>query len=360
MITTLTLTNFRNHKSTRIKTQGAKHIILFGANGSGKTNIIEAISLLSAGAGLRRAEMTDLPAFESDAGFGIHAELECGNTAATAAGAGDARRAVKINGRDSSLAELLKIIKPIWLTPREDGLFYGAAENRRAFFDHLIAGFSPSHAGRLGRLSKLISERAAALRAEAEPGWLSAIEENLMQTAAAVAAERVKYCAELNHFFNAESEFGRNAITVSGWLEDRILAGEPISKIETDYAEYLADNRILMSDRQIFDGPQKSDFKVLGMDLNRPAHLCSTGQQKMILLSLALSHAKLLSALFGVSPVILLDEVAAHLDNDTRAKLLAEFGKTNSQIWMTGVSASAFASLPEAVFIEIEDGGVKE
>ncbi|MDR0449184.1 MAG: AAA family ATPase [Rickettsiales bacterium] len=360
MIASLTLTNFRNHKSTRIKTMGAKHIVLFGANGSGKTNIIEAISLLAPGAGLRRAELSDFQTFESGAGFGVHAELESGDTAATAAAIDAPRRAIKINGQDSSLAELLKIIKPVWITPREDGLFYGGASDRRAFFDHLIAGFSPSHAGRVSRLAKLTAERAAALRGGAEDGWLSAIEENLMQTASSVAAERVKYCAELNHFFGAESGFGKNALAPSGWLEDRIAAGEPISKIETDYARYLSENRILVADRQIMDGPHKSDFKVLSVDMNRPAHLCSTGQQKMILLSLALSHARLIAAIFGAAPVILLDEVAAHLDKDTRAKLLAEFAKIEAQIWMTGTSASSFGGLPGAAFIEIGNGRVME
>lgn len=357
MILTLTLTNFRNHISSRIKTGGARHIVLFGQNGSGKTNIIEAISLLSPGSGLRRADLCDLPGFDSNAAFGIHAALASGDSVATAST--DTKRSVKINTSDAPLSDLAKIIKPLWLTPREDSLFYGASESRRAFFDHLISAFSPAHSGRLSRLSKLISERAAALRTGANDGWLTAIEENLTGTSAAIAADRVKYCAELNHFFNAESQFGKNGITISGWIEDKLITGEPISEIETNYMKYLAENRFLISDRQIFEGPHKSDFKIINMTLNRPAHLCSTGQQKMMLLSLALSHSKLITALTGIAPVILLDEVAAHLDAKTLTKLMSEFGKLNAQVWMTGTSVAPFANLPDAKFIEIENGEIK-
>ncbi|MCL2629555.1 MAG: DNA replication and repair protein RecF [Alphaproteobacteria bacterium] len=346
MITTLTLTNFRNHKSLRVSVGGAKHIVLYGANGAGKTNVIEAISLLGSGSGLRRSELSELSGFGSVEGFGVHAELDSGDVVATACNA--ERRAVKVNGQDSSFAELLRIVKPLWITPREDGLFYGAASDRRAFFDHLISGFSPAHAGRLSRMVKLISERAAAIKSGGDEGWLSAIEENLMQTASAVAAERVKYCGELNYFFKD------NTITVAGWIEDRIIAGEPISEIENEYLKYLSENRALIGDRQIFDGPQKSDFKVASSSLGRAANLCSTGQQKSILLALALAHARLVAAVVGVKPIILLDEVVAHLDDGARARLFDELGRIDAQVWMTGVDSAKFEGLEEKVMAEVK------
>ncbi|MDR2685563.1 MAG: hypothetical protein LBB23_02195 [Rickettsiales bacterium] len=352
MITTLTLTNFRNHKSARISTGDARHIIVHGANGAGKTNILEAISFFAPGTGLRSAEPADIPGFGTADGFGVHAELASGDTIATASG-----RGVKINGEASDFAALSRIIKPIWLTPREDGLFYGAASDRRIFFDHLIGTFSPGHITHLAQYTKLMAERGAALRVGADDNWLGAIEENLAGAAAAIAAERVKYAAELNHFFGEENEFGANALTLSGWLEDRFVAGASTGEIETEWRKYLADNRVLVSGRQIFDGTHRTDFLVLNIGLNRPAHLCSTGQQKMILLSLALSHSRLVRALTGVAPIILLDEVGAHLDTDALARFLSALEKLGVSVWMTGVSDEAFFALPSTFFIKVPFAG---
>ncbi len=359
MIITLTLTNFRNHPTTRIRVDGARHIVLTGENGSGKTNVIEALSLLAPGTGLRRANLSEISTFNSSSGFGVVAELSNGTLVATALSNDSEKRVATIDKQTSAISHFPNVIRLVWITPREDRLFNDSVSDRRSFFDQLITTFDPAHSGRISRLSKLLNERAYALKCGGDSIWLDGIEKHLSETSASIAAARVMYASEINHFFgDASSPFGQNALTVSGWFEDRIIKNKTSIEIESEYIEYLRNNRFLTNDKQIIDGPNKSDIVTWNITLDRPAHLCSTGQQKMILLSLILSHAKLVMTKTGSAPVILLDEVVAHLDPNTRASLFNALNQLNGQTWMTGVDPNLFSGLDGALILNVNNGKI--
>jgi len=379
MIKTLTVSNFRNHESSRVKTGGAKTIIITGPNGSGKTSLLEAISTLSAGSGLRSASVSEmLRILTESASFGVVAELEDGTGISVSWNEDDTYRRAVIDGNAAPLSDLAKSLRMVWLTPKEDRLFYDSASDRRAFFDRLAASFDPAHAGRAARLSKLLSERAFALKSRAGDDWLGAIEKQLAETAVAVAAARVKYVGEINWILRNKEEGIRNknenrqaekssslflipySLMISGLLEQKLSDGQSAMDAEREYLEYLSRERTLVHDKMTIDGAHKSDMTMFNKSLNMNVAMTSTGQQKSALLSLIIAHAKLLAAKTTASPVILLDEAAAHLDADARANLFTELAATNSQVWATGIDKALFEEIKDAVFISCENGRIVE
>ena len=359
MIETLTLTDFRNHSSSRIKTGGARNIVIIGDNGSGKTAILEAVSMFAGNGSLRGATTIEIARDNGSGGFAISAELSDGTALSVTWKAGDAHRRARIDNDAAPLSDLARHLRLVWLTPREDRLFVDGAADRRAFFDRLCASFDATHSGRCARLAKLLAERAYALKNGSDDNWLNPIEKHLAATAVAVASLRVKYSGEINHELSKDENNDSSLITLSGWLEDRLSKGAAASDVEKEYLDYLANNRELIADKMNIDGAHKSDFGMFNSALNKPANMTSTGQQKLMLLSLMCAHARLIKTKTGTAPIILLDEVAAHLDKSARARLFAEFKNLDAQVWATGLDKGTFVSVSDALFITCANGTIQ-
>lgn len=351
MIYQITITNFRNHKQSRIKTDGCKNIIITGVNGAGKTAILEAISLLSGERGLRGVETQMLPRFDGDGGFSVFATTMDDSDVCVFLNSGEINRHAKIDNENVALSELGKKLRIVWLTPREDRIFIESASERRAFFDHLIASFDPSHIGRISRLNKLLSERGGVLKTNADTKWLDALDKQIAATAIAVGAGRIRYASEINYFFES------GAVSVDGMVE-RLILENTAASAENLYFEYLQQNRTLVGDKMVIDGAHKSDFGVFNKLLNLPAAITSTGQQKSILIDLILAHTKLIHIKTGQNPLILLDEAAAHLDDNARRKLFSDLNESAAQVWATGLDENVFLDIPDALFVTCQDGGI--
>ena len=350
MIETITLSDFRNHKTCRIKTHGHRNIIITGPNGAGKTAILEALSMLGGDKGLRNAPMTDILRFDGNGSFYIYANLTDDTEISVYFSSKDTNRRAKIDGTPANLSELSEQLSIIWLTPKEDRIFVDSTSERRSFFDRLVASFDTAHAGRVAKLSKLITERAFAIKNGNDKHWLDALDTQITGTAIAVAAARIQYAGEINYFLK------NCAITVSGFIENTLIEDTNLANVEKKYFEYLQNNRELIGDKMVLDGSHKSDFGVFNKTLNLPAYLTSTGQQKTSLIDLILAHAKLVHAKTSHEPIILLDEAAAHLDSNARKNLFDELKETNAQVWATGLDANVFADVPDAIFVTCANG----
>lgn len=352
MIETLVLTDFRNHIMCRIKTQGRRNVIITGPNGAGKTAILEALSILSGDRGMRGAQMTDVARFDGNGGFSIFANLTDNTELSVSFNAGDANRRAKIDGDSATMVDLASHLPMIWITPHEDRLFVDSASDRRAFFDRLVSSFDSMHVGRVARFSKLLSERAFALKSGYDMHLINVLDDQIAATATAIADARIKYAGELNYFLE------NCAVSVSGMVEQMLIDGRTAGDAERAYREYLGRTREIIGDKMIIDGVHKSDFGVFNKKLNLPAHLTSTGQQKTTLLELILAHAKLLNTRTNHRPFILLDEAVAHLDTNARENLFFELGKANAQVWATGLDADIFRNVPNAVFVSCANGEI--
>lgn len=349
MIQRLTLTDFRNHGAARIETRGARNIIITGPNGAGKTAILESVSILSGDRGMRGAPMSDIVRFGTG-GFSAHAILSDETEISVTYSVGDTNRRARIDGDTARLPDLSEKMRVVWVTPREDRLFIDAASERRAFFDRLSAAFDGHHSGRVARFSKLMSERAAALKNGGNGYWMDALDTQIAAAAVAIAAARIQYAGEINYFLK------NAAVSVTGMVEEMVLNAGPAA--EEKYFAYLTENRNLVGDKMVIDGPHKSDFGVFNNTLNLPAHLTSTGQQKSVLLDLILAHARLMYEKTAKHPIILLDEAAAHLDNSARSRLFQSLGVANAQVWATGLDPAVFSETPNAVFVTCANGEI--
>lgn len=352
MIETITLTDFRNHKTARITTCGHRNVIITGPNGAGKTAVLEAVSMLSGDRGMRGAPWGEIARFGGSGGFSVFAVLSNDTEISVYFNAGDTNRHARVDGDAATLSELATHLHIVWLTPREDRLFVDSAADRRAFFDRLVACFDSAHSGRIQRLGKLLSERAFALKSGRDAHWLDAIDAQIAATSVAIADARIKYAGELNYFLMG------SAVSVAGIVEKMLLSGAPAATAEREYTEHLVNNRELVGDKMVLDGAHKSDFGVFNTALNLPANLTSTGQQKTALLNIILAHAKLIHTKTGARPLILLDEAAAHLDAAARANLFAELGCADAQVWATGLDMNVFSDVPDAAFVACADGEI--
>ena len=351
MIRQITLTNFRNHTSSRITIGNAKNIIITGLNGAGKTAILEALSLLSGERGLRGVDIQTMARFDGNGGFSVFATTNDDDDICVFFNQSDTNRRAKINNENVALSELGKISRIVWLTPNEDRIFMDSVSERRAFFDHLVANFDTAHIGRISRLNKLLSERAGAIKNNADANWLDALDKQIAATAVSVAAGRIRYAGEVNYFFDS------GAVSVSGMIENLVLENTA-ANAENKYFEYLQNNRGLVGDKMVIDGAHKSDFGVFNKNLNLPAQITSTGQQKSILMDLILAHAKLIHIKTGQSPIILLDEAASHLDSAAREKIFSDLNELNAQVWATGLDMEIFKNVPNALFVTCQNGTI--
>ena len=361
-INRLTLTDFRNYEALRLET-GGMSVILTGANGAGKTNLLEAVSMFVPGRGLRGAAFDDIGRRGVDKGWGVAADTQgpVGETAFVTAwrptsdqqtGASNAgSRLVRINGDvqrgSGSLGDYIRIV---WLTPAMDRLFAGPAGDRRRYLDRLTLAFDPQHNSRSLAFEKLMRERNRLLSEERfDPIWLSGIEEQLAEAAVAVAAARAAALEALQGFIEQMNEGDREyafplaELAINGELEHK-LGQIPAVQVEDEYRRLLHDSRGRdQKAGRTLSGPHRSDLLVVHSATGVEARLCSTGEQKALLIAITLAHARAVKAAFGGwAPVLLLDEIAAHLDAERRAALYAEIEALGSQTWMTGTDQSLF------------------
>lgn len=365
----LSLADFRNYSGLALDfAPGA--VVLTGENGAGKTNLLEAISFLSPGRGLRRAVLEDVARADAAGGFAVHArvegafgEVEIGTGTLGEAGEAGGRR-VRINGAPARSAEdMLEWLRIMWLTPAMDALFTGPAAERRRFVDRLVLAIDPSHGRRALDYEKAMRGRNRLLADNVrDEGWFEAIETQMAETGTAIAAARVeivRLLAAMIERLPGDGPFPRADIALAGMLEEA-LPGRPAVEAEEAFRRALADNR--GRDRaagRTLDGPHRSDFLVRHRPKDMPAGLCSTGEQKALLTGIVLSHARLVAELSGTPPVLLLDEIAAHLDAGRRAALFAILEELNCQAFMTGTDAALFSSLEgRAQFFTVSGGTV--
>ncbi|MGC5840479.1 DNA replication/repair protein RecF [Mesorhizobium abyssinicae] len=368
-ISKLTLTNFRNYAALSIDF-AAGAVVLSGDNGAGKTNLLEAISLLTPGRGLRRAPYADLAREGGDGGFALHARIEGPEGQAeigTGIAGGDScesGRRVRINGAAARSSEdMLEWLRVVWLTPAMDGLFPGPAADRRRFLDRLVLAIDPGHGQRALDYEKAMRGRNRLLTEGSRDGsWFDAIETQMAETGVAIAAARAELArllAAMIERLPSSGPFPQADISLDGDLENA-LGSAPAVDVEERFRRALADGRD--RDRaagRTLDGPHRSDLVVRHRPKAMPAELCSTGEQKALLVGIVVSHARLTGEMSGMTPILLLDEIAAHLDAGRRAALFSILEELNCQAFMTGTDAALFSSLEgRAQFLTVDHGNV--
>jgi DNA replication and repair protein RecF len=352
MLVRLSLTDFRNHADA-VLAPGPGFVVLSGDNGAGKTNVLEAVSLLAPGRGLRRAPLSDMARQGGSGGFGVAAALADGSALATGTRP-DApeRRLVRINGAASAANALAEWLTVLWLTPAMDRLFVEPAGERRRFLDRLALALVPGHARHASRYEAAMRERNRLLTDErpADPDWLAALEVRMAEHGAAIDAARRATVAALRERIAAspESEFPRAGLKIEGWGGD---ADRLRAELAGGRGRDAAAGRALA-------GPHRSDLAVMHLEKRQAAHLCSTGEQKALLLGLVLAHAELVAERAGRPPLLLLDEVAAHLDPGRRAALFERLA-SGGQVWLTGTEPGLFDAIgADATRFHVADGRV--
>jgi DNA replication and repair protein RecF len=359
----LRLSAFRNYQTAALDLD-ARHVVLVGANGAGKTNLLEAVSLLSPGRGLRRAPFEEIAALGSDGQWAVAATIETPDGPAdigTGAGPGDAPRRVRINGANAkAVEEMSAYLRVLWLTPAMDGLFTGPAAERRRFLDRLVTTLIPGHSAAVAAYEKSMRHRNRLLAENADPRWLGALEQEMASEAGAVHFARADSLAHLQHLIDesvGEESFPNARLALSPLFED---GHEPVSSsaLEAELRERWAAARAL--DRaagRTTLGPHRVDFEVLHAQKQMPAALGSTGEQKALLIGLVLAHARLVARITGIPPFLLLDEIAAHLDPARRAALFLALDGLGAQCFLTGTDPLLFEALGErAQTIRVADG----
>jgi len=347
----LSLTDFRNYNAARLDLDGTP-VVLVGNNGAGKTNVLEAVSLLTPGRGLRGAKLSEIDRRGGIGGWAVaaNADTRVGPVQiGTAREPTSERRVVRINGAGASAQALAEYVSAVWITPRMSQIFLDGPGSRRRFMDRLVFALDPAHAGRVAAYESAMRDRARLLKERgpnADPAWLGAQEAQMAERGVAVAAARRDLTDRLSGY--ASDGFGPFpgvGVAVAGDLEAWLEEG-PALAAEDRFREALEASRA--TDAQVggaASGPHRSDLRVWHLALGMPADQCSTGEQKALLLALVLAHAKLLSADRGTVPLLLLDEVAAHLDEDKRGALFSAIRSFGAQAWMTGTDAAMFAPL---------------
>lgn len=389
-LTSLSLTDFRNHRSPSAWVSHGM-CVLTGPNGAGKTNILEAISLLTPGRGLRRAAYEDITRRDTNTGWAVAAEIfraspehgpgddpgargsgettRLGTGLAGETGAEGRTRKVRVNGATATAEALLDYLRVLWLTPAMDGLFAGPAGDRRRFLDRLVLTNDPGHARRTRDLDRLLTQRNRLLDENRAAAWLDAVEAQLAENAVAVALARAETVALISVRSAKQAaeqpEFPAGRIALAGEF-DTAITGRKAAEAELWYRGALAQNR--MADRaagRTLIGPHRSDLDVVYAVKDVPAALSSTGEQKALLIGIILAHADLVAETSGMSPVLLLDEVAAHLDPARRAALFERLTALGCQTFMSGTDPVLFASLGvgpgggDAAFFRIAPGRIE-
>ena len=361
------LTNFRNYHAASLDID-ATTIVLVGPNGAGKTNLIEAISFLAPGRGLHRSTLDEVAFSEGDGSWAVSAEIE-GALGLATLGTGIDRppdegavlRRYRIDREPvASASAFADHLRLLWLVPAMDGLFAGAPSERRRFLDRLVLAVDPEHGSRVNALDRSLRSRNRLLE-EPRPDvhWLDAVEHETAELAVAVASLRAETVQRLEAVLASRKAtvFPSAEVALDGWME-QLFPAHPASEIEERYRAVLRDNRARdAAAGRTLDGPHLTDLKVVYAPKGVAAADASTGEQKALLIGLVLAHARLIADMIGQAPILLLDEVVAHLDPARRGALHEELRQLDTQVWMTGADPVLFAEIePDAAVVEVSSG----
>ena len=366
IITSLALKSYRNYPSASLALDG-RHVVLTGDNGAGKTNLLEAISFLSPGRGLRRAIYSDVTREGDEGGFAVFArvdgmegevELGTGNGPGPEAG----QRRVRINGTDAKSAdELLDHLRILWLTPAMDGLFTGPAADRRRFLDRLVLSLDAAHGRRAADFEKAMRMRNRLLEeGRNDEVWLAGIENQMVDLGIAITIARreiVDLIARLNGE-SADTAFPKAVLDLSGFLDGS--EGEAAIDLEERYRKLLREGRYRdQAAGRTLEGPHRADLNVAHAEKGIDAARCSTGEQKALLAGLVLGHARVTAAMTGTAPILLLDEIGAHFDERRRAALFDLIEDLGCQAFMTGTDRGLFTALGDrAQYFKVKESQV--
>lgn len=372
-IARLTLTDFRNYHSLRLDAPTGL-IALVGQNGAGKTNLLEAVSMLMPGRGLRGADAASQGRVGGEGSWAVsvraqgpHGDVQLGTAWTPSEAEGQAAaRAVLINGHmQRSSASLSQHFRVGWLTPAQDRLFTGPAADRRRYFDRMVALFDVEHGARVARFEKLMRERNILLQeGTGDPAWLASLEAQMAENAVAIAAARLHAARRLA----AEMAEGRmpppfpwGTIEITGETEDLVTA-LPALAAEEAYRQRLREGRGLdRAASRTLSGPHRSDFMVRHGPKGVVASDGSTGEQKALLVGLLLAQVEVIREAAGAAPVLLLDEISAHLDKGRKSALFGLLEAKGLQAWMTGTETQVFDGVgPSTVVYQVENGTLSE
>jgi DNA replication and repair protein RecF len=344
----LTLTDFRSYATALIE-PGPRFVLLSGDNGAGKTNLLEAVSLLTPGRGLRGASLAEMARNDGPGGFGVAARLGETDIGTGTLATAPERRQVRINGAAAAVNSLSEWLSVLWLTPAMDRLFADTAGARRRFLDRLVLALEPGHAHHTSRYEAAMRARNKLLAEpdSADPAWLAALETGMAEHGAAVAEARARTVSALDEQLASTpaGDFATAKLALEGWADSDLAADLKASR-----GRDAAAGRATV-------GPHRQDLAVTHRAKSVPASQSSTGEQKALLLGLVLAHAELVADRRGAPPLLLLDEVAAHLDPRRRAALFARL-EGRGQVWMTATEAALFDGISEASRFHVEAGQI--
>jgi DNA replication and repair protein RecF len=370
----LKLTDFRNYDRASVRLD-ERPVVLVGENGAGKTNLLEAVSLLGAGQGLRGRDYAELARKGGSGGWAVAATVmslegvvEIGTGFGLSGPSDGSGRTARIAGKDRSAGALAHYVQLVWVIPEMDGLFTGPASERRRFLDRLMLAIDPKMSGPRGRYDRAMRQRNRLFQLrEGSPSLFAGLEEQMAEAGVAIAAARLDAVARLSALIEATHEargpgpFPYARLGLEGTLESA-LAERPAVEVEDDYVSLLSETRV--RDRlagRALAGPHLSDLLVVHGPHNAPAGDCSSGEQKALLLGLVLAKARLIRELSGAAPLVLLDEVAAHLDQARRGALFDDILDLNAQAWLTGTDRETFASLTsQAQILAVNRGTIRD
>jgi DNA replication and repair protein RecF len=344
-ISRLALTDFRSYSSASFE-PGTGFLLLTGENGAGKTNLLEAVSMLAPGRGLRGAALGDMARIGGSGGWAVAARLEETDLGTGTQASAPERRQVRINGAAAAVNSLGEWLSILWLTPAMDRLFMGSAGERRRFLDRLVLALDPAHAHHSARYDAAMRARNKLLgETPWDEAWLASLEMAMAEHGAAIADARARAVAALDERLSGapEDEFAPAAIALDGWS-----GGDLAALLEANRQRDAAAGRAT-------EGPHRQDLAVLHRAKQMPAASSSTGEQKALLLGLVLAHAELVADSRGEPPILLLDEVAAHLDPKRRAALFSRL-EGRGQVWMTATEAALFDGIGVASRFHVSGG----
>jgi DNA replication and repair protein RecF len=364
----LTLTNFRNYHAAAVSIEHPT-IVLVGPNGAGKTNILEALSFLTPGRGLRHATLEDVAFSEGDGTWAVAAEVE-GALGIVTLGTGidppaaETKQTTRRSRVDrepvSSVSTFADYLRVLWLVPSMDSLFRGPASDRRRFLDRLVLTIDPEHGARVSALERALRSRNRLLeQPRPDEHWLDAIEHETAELAVAVAAARSQAVELLTDALTTRHDpiFPSAEIALDGWIE-ALVRTYPAIEIEDRYRTVLRKNRERdKAAGRTLDGVHVTDLNVIYTAKAIAARDASTGEQKALLIGLVLANAELIARLTGFAPILLLDEVVAHLDPSRRAALFDALGRLGSQVWMSGADPVAFGDVATRAQVIVVDAG---
>lgn len=361
----LELTDFRNYRHLRLNLP-AGMLVLVGPNGAGKTNLLEALSLFSPGRGLRRATLRELTRFGAEGGWTLSMRLDRGGSevrlgTGLAEVDGRAARVVRCDGEKQSTQQLVEVLGLQWLTPQMDRLFIEGAAPRRRYLDRMVLAFDSMHGRRVASYERGLRERAQLLRTgRGDPTWLKVLEERIAGEGVAIAAARRDAVSRLDSLLSSRPGPFPGAVLKARGTVENWLAEMPAVDAEARFQEQLRRQRGRSKDDAVgTDGPHRSDLAVYHARKGVPAGQCSTGEQKALLIAIQLATIELETRRRGAPPILLFDEIAAHLDEERRSALFDVLEASGAQVWMTGTDAALFKALRgRASFIQVQDGEV--